>query len=509
MKKLFLSLTILSAGTATSMAQTWLEQKMNGLDYSTNNPPSTSAVGIYSEPFDLSWRDGFTGIGTALWPKTKLQVHGNANIDTELGMLIASFGGNYTDFTSIFTNGGVANNPIAGSVLGLTSRDDDANGNNMGLIGIAYGNNMEGNHGVSGLGIGDGNKEVHGISGLANGNNNERIIGVQGVAEGDGQTWANFGVWGQCNTGDPNSVNVGVFGRGVFGTNNEPALVNIGVHGVGECSNSGGGAQFNCGVYGQNINCTSPLSNGGASYPIDSYAGYFDGDVYIVGSGLFPSDQRLKENVAPLTRMIDQLSKVNVYSYNFRSETGFSLPMGKKYGVMSQELERIFPDLVKDAKVINHKDPKSYRNIETIKSVDYISFIPLLIQSTKELNEKIEQMDPQKSLATLADLKKQIDELQQNLNQATINNNASQNGYLNAYPNPSNNDMVIDIRQVNCDNCIMMVTDLTGKLIRQYNIRGQQQKLNISSKEIGTGIFQCNLVSDGKVVSYIKIIFTE
>lgn len=491
--------------------QTWLEKANNGLNFGTNNPPSSVNVNDYSEPFDTSWRRGFTGIGTALWPKTRLQVHSNANVDTELDNFVSSLGG-YNKLTSITSNGGTnQDSSLAIASLHFTSRSNVNFAENIGSAGYATGDNLKNNIGVAGLGFGNNCNQLQGVNGITFGDNLlEYGRGVFGEAGGNGANQGNFGVWGQCRSTDANSVNVGVYGIGAAGC--ELSLINIGVHGETRCDtcvDPSGGSQFNCGVYGENAGCYNTTSSSNGSYPTGNYAGYFDGDVYITGSILPPSDKKLKENINSIENVMDRLSKVNIYSYTFKQNTGLSLPRGKKYGVLSQELEQHFPELVKDATILKHSDSKSYRNFETVKSVEYMGFIPLLIQSVKELNEKITALDPTQTTTALATLKEQIAALERNMQTAAIDNQVDVANYINAYPNPSSQSMTIDIKNVSCRNCVLMITDLSGKLIKQINLENNSQQIILQAADYAKGIYQCNLVAEGKVLSGIRIAFTQ
>jgi len=501
--------TILSIIFCVSLnAQTWLEKAMNGQDYGSSNPPSTPEVNLYSEPFDTTWRSGFTGIGTSYWPKVRLQVHSNTDMETDIDDYINSLGG-YPNFNSIFTNGGT-NIPgsVANAVVSGVSRSDITDAQNLSIIGLSGGDNIDLNQGVTGLATGDGTNQLHGVLGLASGENNEQLVGTSGIAEGNGQSYGNFGVWGQCNSTDPNGVNVGVYGRGIFAGDGEQALVNIGVHGIANCTLTEKGTQFNCGIYGQNVGCTDS-TYGGAGYPTGSFAGYFDGNVLTTGWSAVLSDRRLKENIKPLSSATERLRKVNVYSYNFKQGMGLSLSNSLSYGVLADELEKEFPEMVKYVNVINHSDPKNYRNIESYKSVDYDEFIPLLIQSVKELSDKIDNLDPEKSTATLAGLKEKIESLEKNLNYSAVSRNAELSSSMTAYPNPSNSDMIIDIRGSSCNNCWLLISDLSGRLVKQYNLFNQQDKITLSASEFGSGLFQCSLVEEGNVTSSIKIAFVN
>ena len=66
----------------------------------------------------------------------------------------------------------------------------------------------------------------------------------------------------------------------------------------------------------------------------------------------------------------------------------------EQYGVIAQDLEPIFPEMVKDkALFINAGDETLY------KTVDYIQLVPVMIEAIKELNAEVEK------------LKKEVEEL--------------------------------------------------------------------------------------------------
>ena len=137
------------------------------------------------------------------------------------------------------------------------------------------------------------------------------------------------------------------------------------------------------------------------SLPIitDKYAGYFSGKVYIAGSVFINgvqasvSDMRLKENVVSLSSafpnsgVLDKVMQIKSYKYNFKKETdtdsgipsyGDESEAGSKvhYGVIAQELEEVFPELVTT-------------NSEGLKAVNYTELIPLLLESIKELRQDV------------------------------------------------------------------------------------------------------------------------
>jgi hypothetical protein len=88
------------------------------------------------------------------------------------------------------------------------------------------------------------------------------------------------------------------------------------------------------------------------------------------------SDARLKENIIDATPKLDDLMKVKVRNYNLKGESN------KQLGVISQELEAIFPNMIEESTNIG-SDVK-------IKGVKYSVFVPMLIKAVQELKAEIE-----------------------------------------------------------------------------------------------------------------------
>jgi hypothetical protein len=88
------------------------------------------------------------------------------------------------------------------------------------------------------------------------------------------------------------------------------------------------------------------------------------------------SDARLKENIKDATPKLDDLMKVKVRNYNLKGESN------KQLGVISQELEAIFPNMIEESTNMGE-------NIK-IKGVKYSVFVPMLIKAVQELKAEIE-----------------------------------------------------------------------------------------------------------------------
>ena len=98
------------------------------------------------------------------------------------------------------------------------------------------------------------------------------------------------------------------------------------------------------------------------------------GDVIAFGS----SDKRLKDNIQPISEPLYKLSKVGGYTFDWNDKQ--DTYEGNDVGVIAQEIEEVLPQLVKTRDT-------------GYKAVKYEKIVPLLIESIKELNKKVEDIE--------------------------------------------------------------------------------------------------------------------
>jgi len=85
------------------------------------------------------------------------------------------------------------------------------------------------------------------------------------------------------------------------------------------------------------------------------------------------SDLNLKSDIKGIENALDTINKINGYTFNWKDSDKNGI------GVIAQEIEAVIPDLISTAE-------------NGIKSVAYISLIPILIEAVKELSNKIDDM---------------------------------------------------------------------------------------------------------------------
>lgn len=131
------------------------------------------------------------------------------------------------------------------------------------------------------------------------------------------------------------------------------------------------------------------------------YAGYFSGNIYCTGNYL-PSDEKLKDNILPMQNALDKVMKLDVKTYNYKT-TEFpemNLPTDTQNGFTAQNLETVFPELVK------FNPAKKEQPVE-FKAINYTGLIPVLTEAIQEQQKQLEAKD-----ARIDSLQKQYTDLQ-------------------------------------------------------------------------------------------------
>lgn len=104
------------------------------------------------------------------------------------------------------------------------------------------------------------------------------------------------------------------------------------------------------------------------------------GDIQYTGMLFDASDIRLKEEIVPLSKqgsMLEKLGRIDTYSFVMKGDPA----RHTEFGVIAQELEKIFPDLVSTA-----------QDEMGTKSVNYIGLIAPVIEASKELKAENEAL---------------------------------------------------------------------------------------------------------------------
>ncbi|WP_118975209.1 tail fiber domain-containing protein [Taibaiella koreensis] len=255
---------------------------------------------------------------------------------------------------------------------------------------------------------------------------------------------------------------------------------------------------------------------------------HFNCDVYSYGVAL-ASDARFKTNVENISSALEQLKKLRGVSYNLLphvlnianksggSQTGNTEAkaggMGtekerkdkallaqmqkdqdqtgpKRLGLIAQEVEKVFPELVK-------KDSSNYLY------VDYIGLIPVMIEGIKEQEELIEVQN-----AKIKELESRLNSVEGKMigwfnenNGTDMTDPKAANSYLfQNNPNPFNSTTEITYYVAsNIKTATIHIFDMQGNMIKSYPVKGNGKgQVSINGSELKAGMYIYNLVVDGQ-----------
>ena len=171
----------------------------------------------------------------------------------------------------------------------------------------------------------------------------------------------------------------GTFRGGAYGVRGEALKTGTGSR-YGGYFNATNGAS-NIGVYATAGTCTTT-----------AWAGYFNGNVYCAGT-YQSSDAMLKKDITPIDSALTKIMKLSPKSYYYDADklSKLNLPKAKQNGLIAQEVEQVFPDLVSTAAQPNIEEVNGVTTETTtsFKCINYTALIPVLIGSIQEQQKRI------------------------------------------------------------------------------------------------------------------------
>jgi len=304
-------------------------------------------------------------------------------------------------------------------------------------------------------------------------------VGVDGEASEAGSTTDLTGVQGLVSGGN---ISIGVYGNAT-------------------------GAVNNYAVYGEQTDTAGP-----------NYAVVGLGDVF--GWRFFQaSDRKLKNNIQPLTGVLDKVNQLVTATYTFdhAKYPGNALPAGKQIGFMADNIESLFPELIKngDLPTGSTRDARgkvTYHTIPDVKTVNYIGMIPVLAEAIKEQkqivdqkdvviaqqNDRIERLESQ--VAQLVGLMEQSGQITPAQKNALVKSADNAKLFQNQ-PNPANGSTVISFYiPANATSAMINITNGQSSVLSiPVSQRGNGQ-VTVNANDFATGTYNYSLVIDGKII---------
>jgi trimeric autotransporter adhesin len=219
-----------------------------------------------------------------------------------------------------------------------------------------------------------------------------------------------------------------------------------------------------------------------------------------------PSDHNIKEQIVPISGILNTFDSLNAYSYRYRKEDfpQIGIDGGFHYGLMAQELEQVFPWLVTDhlADAINDTSGNELHPAVEYKTVNYMELIPLLIQAFKEQKHVVDSLANQISALQLQiNPNGSVRSIGENMVRSSLTLSNNESIILNQnVPNPfaDKTEITYNIPE-SVQSAVIMFYDQSGRILQKFDIghRGAGS-LTVYSDDLTSGIYSYALVVDGK-----------
>ena len=315
------------------------------------------------------------------------------------------------------------------------------------------------------------------------------------------------------------TINSYKYNIGVIGDASHLSGVNInsgrsfGVIGEAGYSTSG----YNYGIYGSLLGTQNgagiygTISQNMGDYVDGRYAGYFKGATYVDGtltatSVITPSDIRLKENIVPFSNMdrgntLENVLNMNVIEYSYKqrpvpeaerdsvNERRCEDPIqnDRHYGLSAQELQAIYPNLVKEGQ-------------DGYLGVNYVELVPVLIRAIQELKGELDAVKGSGSAARKVPATTSV-------STASLSNG---NVLYQNTPNPFKEQTTIRFSLADdARDASICIFDMTGKMLKNLPISSGETSVCVGGWELGEGMFLYTLIVNGKEIDTKRMIITR
>jgi hypothetical protein len=198
---------------------------------------------------------------------------------------------------------------------------------------------------------------------------------------------------------------------------------------------------------------------------------------------------------------MDILNQLNTYTYEFRSDEfpHMNLPTTRQFGLISEEVETVLPELLKHTIHPDNIDDKGNIVNESVEfnAVNYTALIPLLIQGLKEQQQEIDQ------------LKAEVEALRSENTQTVTLSSAARLDQNT--PNPFHQSTAIRyFLPEKTANAEIRIFDMSGSVIKIIPLQQKGEgRVVIQAGELNPGTYTYTLTLDGAIVNSYKMVLTQ
>lgn len=289
-------------------------------------------------------------------------------------------------------------------------------------------------------------------------------------------------------------------------------------------SNSGSGAAVSAysvngiGLYGSSQSFHGVYGFTSGAQSSGDYAGFFNGAVDATGGYYNTSDQNLKKNIEDISKAIDIIKQLRPKHYEFKSDGDYKLmklPEGEHYGLIAQDVEKVLPELVGNARFETvlanphptEEDAKASKTI-MFKTLNYTELIPILIKGMQEQQETIDKQQQQ-----IDQLKQLVQSMINNTNPSSFSPSGNSTGayLLQNAPNPFSQNTVIRYNiPSGIHDARLSIMNAEGKQAKVYSLQNRGlNTITINAGTLSAGAYSYSLIVDGKLVDSKTMVITR
>lgn len=273
------------------------------------------------------------------------------------------------------------------------------------------------------------------------------------------------------------------------------AIGNIGVQGIAIADPQN--LYTEAGVWGE-------VSNAGTN----DYAVFAHGDLGGTGWNFMASDAKLKKDIVDIDNATKLLLQILPRKYDYANERfpGVHLPTTKEnFGFIAQEIEKVFPNLVKEANIPSF-DKKSS---EKIKLVNYTGIIPIAVAAIKELDQRNQVLESKLAAydEKFALLEKTIAQLCESGCAGLDNKDSDLPILYQSIPNPTDDVALINYYLPEVSMAQIKLFSQEGKEIQTYRLESKSGKGSVKASlgGLNSGTYIYTLIIENRIIDSKKL----
>ena len=229
-----------------------------------------------------------------------------------------------------------------------------------------------------------------------------------------------------------------------------------------------------------------------------------------VNGVMVTSDEKIKENIRPLTGSLNNILKLNPIKYDYKESIYPAdsvcynrenlIKSRKDYsGFLAQDVQTIFPKYVE------------YNEDSDILEINYLGFVPELVNAIKEQQKIIESLQQEiKNLKRTGQTiqPKSVKNTKSLLSQKDLEDNCML--YQNN-PNPFSQSTTIEyFLPDDAENAMICIYDMNGKQLRCFRLENcGYGNIEIVGSDLDAGMYMYSLIVNGQLVYTKRMVLTE